>query len=94
MLGVGAIKSRLPFVKFKCHSEYQKREISENVIFSENFDIFKDLSGFCYTSPPRGNQVGDLPRALSMILGVKLFFSMKVLAFVLRYRLIDRFQLC
>ena len=34
-----------------------------------NFDFFDDLSGFCYTSPPRGNQVGDLPRALHMGLG-------------------------
>ena len=43
--------------------------ISENVRFSENFDFLKDLSGFCYTSPSRGNQVGDLARALSMELG-------------------------
>ena len=63
------VKSRFPLTKFKCHRKYQKGEISENVRFSENFDFLKDLSGFCYTSPPRGNQVGDLPRALHMGLG-------------------------
>ena len=37
-------------------------------IFKKCENSFK-LSGFCYTSPPRGNQVGDLPRALNMGLG-------------------------
>ena len=40
---------------------------------SKKCEVFRKkivfLSGFCYTSPPRGNQVGDLPRALSMGLG-------------------------
>ena len=55
--------------KVEVPSRISKGEISENIRFSENFDFLKDLSGFCYTSPPRGNQVGDLPRALHMGLG-------------------------
>ena len=68
------VKSRSSFVKFKCHREYEKGKISENVRFSENCDILKDLSGFCYTSPPRGDQVGDLPRALYHFGGKNVFF--------------------
>ena len=52
------------------------------------------VSSFCYTSAPRGNQVGDLPRALKDDFGGKNVFLMKILSFVLRYRLMDRFQLC
>ena len=63
-LRVGAVKCRADETKFKCQSVWRKRGISENLRFSENFDFLKDWSGFCYTSPPRGNQVGDLPRAL------------------------------
>ena len=43
------------------------------------FWFFVGLSGFCYTSPPRGNQVGDLPRALHM--------PLEQLAFELVWRL-------
>ena len=43
-------------------------EKGENVEKCEIFINFsflsKILSGFCYTRLPRGNQVGDLPRAL------------------------------
>ena len=35
----------------------------------KNSEILAKVSGFCYTSPPRGNQIGDLSRALSMGLG-------------------------
>ena len=69
-LWVGAVESRSALTKFKCQHKYWKGEIFKNVRFSENFDFFEILSGFCYTSPPRGNQVGDLPRALNFS-GVK-----------------------
>ena len=32
----------------------------------KKIEIPLKLSGFCYTSPPRGNQVDDFLRALSM----------------------------
>ena len=32
--------------------------------FRKFLDFLKFLDGFSYTRPPRGNQVGDLPRAL------------------------------
>ena len=54
-------------IKFKCHCEYRKVKILKNARFSEilNF-LLEVLSDFCYTSPPRDNQVGDLSRALHL----------------------------
>ena len=45
---------------------FQKRV--EKIENFEKCEKMSKLSGFCYASPSRGNQVDDLPRALSMIL--------------------------
>ena len=67
--------------------------------FLDFVDFLKDLGGFCYTSPPRGNQVGDLPRALSgpALIGdfaCENVFAVKIFRFVLRCRNVNRLQLC